>query len=86
MRRRIREQYHRSLEKGLWSGAYAATNESEFFAELTMWYFGTRGDLHMTGPKPADGPEGLKQYDPDAYALLDALYSGRIPVARRSPR
>jgi DUF1680 family protein len=82
VRQKIQEQYHRSLDKGLWRGAYAATNRSEFFAELTMWYFGTHGDLHMTGPKPANGPEGLQAYDPEAYALLDALYAGRIPVAR----
>lgn len=82
VRSRIRDQYHRSLEKGLWKGAYAATNEGEYFAELTMWYFGTHGDLHMTGDKPENGPLGLKKYDPEAYALLDDLYSGRIPVAR----
>jgi len=35
VRRRIREQYQRSLEKERWKGAYAATNEGEFFAELT---------------------------------------------------
>lgn len=81
-RRRIREQYRRSTEKGLWRGAYAATNEGEFFAELTMWYFGTHGDLRMAGPRPENGPDGLKKYDPDAYALLDDLYSGRIPVVR----
>jgi hypothetical protein len=62
--------------------AYAATNEGEYFAELTMWYVGTHGDLHMTGPKPENGPDGLKKYDPEAYALLDDLYSGRIPITR----
>lgn len=83
VRKQIREQYRRSIEKGLWKGAYAASNEGEFFAELTMWYFGTHGDLNMTGPKPETGPEGLKKYDPEAYALLDNLYSGRILIARR---
>jgi len=78
----IRDQYHKSLESGLWKGAYAATNEHEFWAELTMWYFGTHGDLNMTGEKPANGRDGLKAYDPDAFRLLDAIYSGRIPVAR----
>ena len=82
VQQKIRDQYHRSLDKGLWKGAYAATNEHEFFAELTMWYFGTHGDLHMTGTKPANGPDGLKAYDPEAYELLDNLYSGRIPVTR----
>lgn len=80
VRRLIREQYHRSLEKGLWKKSYAASNESEFFAELTMWYFGTHGDLSMEGPKPANGPEGLRAYDDQAYRLLDDFYKGRIQV------
>jgi outer membrane protein assembly factor BamB len=82
VRQKIREQYKRSLEKGLWKGSYAATNEHEYFAELSMWYFGTHGDMNMTGTKPAKGPEGLKAYDPEAFTLLDDLYSGRIPVKR----
>lgn len=76
------EQYRQSLAKGLWKGAYAASNGDEFFAELTMWYFGTHGDLHMTGPKPADGPKGLKQYDPEAYRLFDRFYRGKIKIAK----
>jgi len=76
------EQYRQSLAKGLWKGAYAASNGDEFFAELTMWYFGTHGDMHMTGPKPADGPKGLKQYDPDAYRLFDRFYRGKIKIAK----
>jgi hypothetical protein len=54
----------------------------EFFAELTMWYFGTHGDLSMTGPKPANGREGLKRYDPEAFALIDDFYSGRIEIGK----
>ena len=50
-----------------------------------MWYFGTHGDLHMTGPKPENGPDGLKKYDPDACALLDDFYSGRIEITRVEP-
>jgi hypothetical protein len=37
----------------------------------------------MTGPKPENGPEGLKKYDPEAYALLDDFYSGRLAVTNR---
>jgi len=88
-RARFNEQRERSLAKGLWKNSYAGSNPDEFFAELTMWYFGTRGDLGMTGPKPADGPEGLKAYDPEAFALFDDFYGGRIdigPVERRSWR
>ena len=82
VRARLDEQYRRSVEKGLWQKSYAGSNADEFFAELTMWYFGTHGDLGMTGPKPASGPEGLKKYDPEAYTLLDDFYSGRIEIGR----
>ena len=74
------EQYHRSLAKGLWTNGYAATNPDEYFAELSMWYFGTHGDLHMNEPKPENGPEGLKRYDAEAYRLFDDFYSGRLLV------
>lgn len=84
--RRFDEQRKRSLEKGLWQKSYAGSNADEFFAELTMWYFGTRGDLSMTGPKPADGPEGLKAYDQEAFALMDDFYSGRIEISKVEPR
>jgi hypothetical protein len=40
----------------------------------------------MTGPKPASGPEGLKAYDPEAYALMDDFWLGRIPVPRLERR
>jgi hypothetical protein len=82
VRAKFDEQYQRSLEKGLWQKSYAGSNPDEFFAELTMWYFGTHGDLHMTGPKPENGPEGLKKYDPEAFALLDEFYSGRMKIEK----
>ena len=85
VRARFNEQYKRSLAKGLWQKSYAGSNPDEFFAELTMWYFGTHGDLHMTGPKPANGPEGIKQYDPEAFALLDEFYSGRMKIPKVEP-
>ena len=78
VREKFREQHRRSLERGLWTGSYAGSNSHEFFAELTMWYFGTHGDLNMKGPKPANDREGLKAYDPEAFALMDEFYSGRM--------
>ncbi len=77
---KFRAQYRSSLAKGLWVGSYAASDEDEFFAELTMWYFGTHGDMNMRGPKPENGPEGLKKYDPEAFALFDEFYSGRMKI------
>ena len=83
-RQKVREQHRRSLDRGLWVGSYAGSNLDEFFAELTMWYFGPHGDLTMKGPKPANGPEGLKAYDPEAFALLDDFYSGRLEAAQNA--
>ena len=85
MRQKVREQYRRSLDRGLWVGSYAGSNFDEFFAELTMWYFGTHGDLGMKGAKPAVGRDGLKVYDPEAFTLLDDFYSGRMERAETSP-
>jgi len=86
IRRRFDEQYRKSLDKGLWEKSYAGSNPDEFFAELTMWYFGTHGDLHMTGAKPENGPEGLKKYDPEAFELLDEFYSGRMQIPMMEPK
>jgi hypothetical protein len=79
-------QFQVSKSKGLWLNSYAGSNPNEYFAELTMWYFGTHGDLNMTGPKPENGPQGLKKYDPEAFKLFDAFYSGRIEIAAVDPR
>jgi hypothetical protein len=86
LRQKFDDQWKASLARGLWQRSYAGSNPDEFFAELTMWYFGTHGDLSMTGPKPASGPEGLKAYDPDAYALFDDFYQGRLEVTPVEPR
>lgn len=76
-RRRVREQMRRSLDRGLWVGSYSATNENEFFAELSMWFWGTRGDLSMTGDRPSTGRNGLRKYDPEACRMLEDLYHTR---------
>jgi hypothetical protein len=83
IRQRFREQYRRSLDRGLWAGSYAGSNVHEFFAEQAMWYFGTHGDLNMKGQKPANGRAGLRAYDPEACALLDDFYAGKLEGAAR---
>lgn len=81
VREKVRAQYQRSLQRGRWVASYAGSNFHEFFAEVTMWYFGTHGDLSMKGPKPGNGPQGLKAYDPETYALIDDLYRGCFETA-----
>jgi alpha-glucosidase len=85
VRERVKTQHRRSLDRGLWVGSYAGSNHHEFFAELAMWFFGTHGDLGMKEPKPANGRDGLKAYDPEAFALLDAVFSGRYEPAAIHP-
>ena len=77
LRAQFDAQFQRSTGAGRWFGAYAGSNANEFFAELGMWYFGTHGDMGMKGAKPQAGPEGLKAYDPEAFALFDEFYNGR---------
>ena len=78
-RREIQKAYKVSIGKGLWRGAYSSTNPQEYWATLSMWYFGTHGQfLPSMRPAqvPAPGPEGLKAYDPEGFALVDRLYHG----------
>ncbi len=78
----VRKQFEKSTAAGLWKTAYAATNDDEFFAELSMWYFDSRGDFGHLTPKPQVGRNWFRQYDPGAFTVLDGIYSGRTKVAR----
>jgi len=73
------EQYRKAKGQGLWP-SYAGTNEHEYFAEITMWYIGSRGDYGRISPEPEPGPDWLRWYDPGGYELADAFYCGRLPV------
>jgi hypothetical protein len=73
----IQKQYETSLEHSLWRGSYAASNVQEFWAELSTWYFGFEGETRMYVVKPRTGPEGLKAYDPDSFALLGTIYGNQ---------
>jgi len=76
---KVEAQFRKAKAKGLWP-SYAGVNAHEYFAELTMWYIGSRGDYGSIRPAPQPGPEWLKRYDPEGYALIDDFYRGRIKV------
>jgi hypothetical protein len=77
--RAISERYEAVKRDGkLWPHAYAMTNDREFFAELTMWYFGSNGDPGKIAPHPQQGAQWLRAYDPDSYDLIDRIYSGKL--------
>lgn len=70
------------VERGLWrrpdgSKAYAATNAQEYWAELSMWYWGSHGEF-CDGKRrlPVPGPAGLARYDALGFALVGAIYDG----------
>lgn len=78
LKKKIKEQYQRATGKGLWKDAYAAVNEGEYWAELSMWYFGAHGEFLKGTQKPAPGPAALAAYDPEGYTLLKAIYGGQL--------
>ncbi|MFD2144640.1 hypothetical protein [Mucilaginibacter antarcticus] len=82
LRGKIEKQYQSAVKKGLWPGAYAISNVGEYWAELSMWYFGAHGE-YLRGTKlPATGAAGLKAYDPEGYAILDAIYTGKLKASK----
>lgn len=83
-RRRFEDRYQAALDQGLWKGSYAATNADEFFAEMSMWYFGTQGDTGMAGQKPQRGSAGLRKYDRATWNMMDDFYAGRMENAPRA--
>lgn len=67
--------YAGSLAAGLWQNTYAATNPTEFFAELTESYFGVNASPEAGVHNDVNGQARLKAYDPRAFAFLDAVYT-----------
>ncbi|WP_263366711.1 VHL beta domain-containing protein [Edaphobacter bradus] len=77
IRKHIEAQFRNAIITGLWGGAAAATNPQEYWAQLSMWYFGGHGEFARAANRfPEPGPQGLRQYDPGGYALLQHIYSG----------
>lgn len=70
---RLRGVYARALEKGLWKGTYAATNEKEYWAEGVQSYFDCNapaGGVH----NDIDTREKLAKYDPALFELIDGVF------------
>jgi hypothetical protein len=80
LRKKIVDRYKAAKASGLWKGVYASTNEQEYWAELSSWYFGAHGDM-LPNNKSLPGPIWLKKYDPKGYFLLDSIYTGKLQSA-----
>jgi hypothetical protein len=64
----VRLAYADAMNAGLYSGAYAATNYHEYFAEGTQVFFDA-GDTRRRRDR-----EWLASYDPELYQLLAGIY------------
>ena len=63
--------------------AYAGSNASEYWAELSMWYFGSHGEyVDRQARVPPPGCHALAEYDPDGFRLLGLVYGGTHPLLR----
>tara|TARA_Y100000389_G_scaffold204539_1_gene257820 strand:- start:18793 stop:19935 length:1143 start_codon:yes stop_codon:yes gene_type:complete len=86
---KIHNCWNKSKQQGIWeySGrkAYAKTNPGEYFAELSMWYFGGHGDFVNKELKlPYPGAGGLFEYDQSGFRLVSEIYGGKSQVALNS--
>ncbi|MGL6195782.1 MAG: beta-L-arabinofuranosidase domain-containing protein, partial [Thermoguttaceae bacterium] len=80
-RKAVKQQFEKSTQDNkLWPGAYAASNEHEYFAEQVMWYVGGHGDFGKIDPRPESGPEWLKNYDPEGFQLIDDILNGKFEM------
>lgn len=86
----IRAAYRQAMERRLYdrvenffgemSRAYATANEFEYFAELSLSYFGRAKYFPFT-------PEELKKHDPTGYKLVELTWGKPLkPVIVQSPR
>jgi hypothetical protein len=76
-RDRIEARYLAAQQEGLWKGDYAMTNDLEFWAVMSQFYFSAGPEATYSAFNHiANGPASLKKYDPVTFALLDSIYQG----------
>jgi hypothetical protein len=80
LREAITKQYRKAKAAGLWKDAYAMVDAGEYWAELSMWYFGRHGEFLKGTRSPAIGFAALHEYDKGGYELLDSIYSGKAVI------
>lgn len=69
----IKRAYQAAMKKGKWKGAYAATNEYEYFAEGSeLWFNHNFRDVY--GKTYVKRREELKKYDLALYRVLLKVY------------
>ena len=76
----IKKAWENAKTTNLWKNqkrsAYALTNPGEYFAELSMWYFGGHGDfIDKKNKIPKPGPGGLVEHDNFGFKVLSNIYA-----------
>ncbi len=82
-RDRIETRFEQAQQEGLWTDDYAMTNDLEFWAVMSQFYFsaGPNATYNPSFHHIANGPEKLKQYDPATFTLLDSIYEGSADLS-----
>lgn len=73
--------WEHAQKAGLWANTYAGRHKHEYWAEGVQSYFG----VNREGPADGDGVHNqvntraeLREHDPRLFALIDAVYAGRM--------
>jgi hypothetical protein len=72
--KRLREIYQNAMSKGLWKGAYAASNQAEYWAEICQSYFDCNR-VNNWNHNSIGTREQLKLYDPEGYDLVRTTFN-----------
>lgn len=72
---RLRDNYKKALDKGLWKDTYAATNHSEYWAEGVQSYYDCNNPPNKGVHNDINTREKLEKYDPDLFALIDESFA-----------
>lgn len=87
---KLKDAYKQAMAAGLWENAYAATNHSEYWAEIVQIWFLCNPPHARHDHIDINTREELKDYDPRAFALLtevfgDNDYQYEFPKDRQEP-
>ena len=64
---------------------YALSNPREYFAELSMWYFGGHGDfIDYKNKIPEPGPSGRVDHDSLGFKVLNNIYGDTSDIKSKS--
>jgi hypothetical protein len=72
-RQRLAQVYKDAMSKGLWKGAYAASNPAEYWAEICQSYFDCNR-VNNWNHNAIATREQLKLYDPAGYDLVRTTF------------